>query len=273
MPAKLVTGTDAEDVAAYVAQAAARPGQDTGALATVGQAAVETPSRRPRAARSRSRRDPSGAARLQVQPRRGARGPPDRSTRRTTSTIDARHRDRGQRRQREGRGRHRTAASRGSRPRSSPATTRSSAPCPATARAAWRASSPSSRRRALPVHARALPRRDGPHLGCAASSRSCCCAARQKKNEQREDHDHDVERRPSARRRSAGRPGARGRRRSPLAVDARVDRRADEDEAHPEEHRRASARRQDVQDLPQLAAQRGGASARAPTTRRASPRR
>lgn len=33
MPAKLFTGEDAEDVAAYVAQSAARPGQDTGALA------------------------------------------------------------------------------------------------------------------------------------------------------------------------------------------------------------------------------------------------
>ena len=34
MPAKLVTGDDASDVAAYVAFAAARPGQDEGALAT-----------------------------------------------------------------------------------------------------------------------------------------------------------------------------------------------------------------------------------------------
>lgn len=34
MPAKLVTGDDAGDVAAYVAYAAARPGKDTGALAT-----------------------------------------------------------------------------------------------------------------------------------------------------------------------------------------------------------------------------------------------
>ncbi len=36
MPADLVTGEDAEDVAAYVAQAAARGGEDTGALAQVG---------------------------------------------------------------------------------------------------------------------------------------------------------------------------------------------------------------------------------------------
>jgi plastocyanin len=38
MPAKLVTGEDAEDVAAYVASAAAKRGKDTGALAQVGAA-------------------------------------------------------------------------------------------------------------------------------------------------------------------------------------------------------------------------------------------
>jgi mono/diheme cytochrome c family protein len=38
MPANLVTGQDAEDVAAYVGRSAAVPGKDTGALATVGQA-------------------------------------------------------------------------------------------------------------------------------------------------------------------------------------------------------------------------------------------
>jgi mono/diheme cytochrome c family protein len=36
MPANLVTGEDAQDVAAYVASAAARPGEDTGRLAEVG---------------------------------------------------------------------------------------------------------------------------------------------------------------------------------------------------------------------------------------------
>ena len=36
MPPNLVTGDDAEDVAAYVASAAGRPGEDTGALAEVG---------------------------------------------------------------------------------------------------------------------------------------------------------------------------------------------------------------------------------------------
>jgi len=36
MPAKLVEGEDAEDVAAYVAYAAARPGEDSGRLATAG---------------------------------------------------------------------------------------------------------------------------------------------------------------------------------------------------------------------------------------------
>ena len=41
MPAKLVTGEDAEDVAAYVAFAAARGGEDTGALARAGGAKAE----------------------------------------------------------------------------------------------------------------------------------------------------------------------------------------------------------------------------------------
>jgi len=41
MPANLVTGEDAEDVAAYVAEAAARPGKDTGALAQVGAKKAE----------------------------------------------------------------------------------------------------------------------------------------------------------------------------------------------------------------------------------------
>ena len=38
MPADLVTGSDAEDVAAYVASAAAKSGEDTGALAQIGAA-------------------------------------------------------------------------------------------------------------------------------------------------------------------------------------------------------------------------------------------
>src|SRR5262245_23562827 len=41
MPADLVTGEDAEDVAAYVAEAAARPGEDTGALAQAGATKAE----------------------------------------------------------------------------------------------------------------------------------------------------------------------------------------------------------------------------------------
>jgi mono/diheme cytochrome c family protein len=40
MPARLVTGQDATDVAAYVAAVASEPGQDTGALATAVQATV-----------------------------------------------------------------------------------------------------------------------------------------------------------------------------------------------------------------------------------------
>jgi len=41
MPAKIVTGENAQDVAAYVAQAAAQPGKDTGALAQVGAATAK----------------------------------------------------------------------------------------------------------------------------------------------------------------------------------------------------------------------------------------
>jgi mono/diheme cytochrome c family protein len=43
MPADLVTGQDAEDVAAYIAQAAGQPGEDPGALAQVGQAEEAEP--------------------------------------------------------------------------------------------------------------------------------------------------------------------------------------------------------------------------------------
>src|SRR4051794_3276579 len=42
MPAKLVKGSDAWDVASYVAQSAAKPGQDTGLLASIGAAAKKT---------------------------------------------------------------------------------------------------------------------------------------------------------------------------------------------------------------------------------------
>ena len=43
MPADLVTGDDAEDVAAYVAEAAGVPGEDTGDLAAIGQAEEAKP--------------------------------------------------------------------------------------------------------------------------------------------------------------------------------------------------------------------------------------
>jgi mono/diheme cytochrome c family protein len=46
MPAKLATGQDAKDVAAYVAQAAAAPGTDTGRLADVGAGKAGGPAGR-----------------------------------------------------------------------------------------------------------------------------------------------------------------------------------------------------------------------------------
>jgi plastocyanin len=44
MPARLFTGQEAQDVAAYVAHVAAIPGQDTGALATAVQAVAQKPA-------------------------------------------------------------------------------------------------------------------------------------------------------------------------------------------------------------------------------------
>jgi plastocyanin len=44
MPAKLLTGQKAQDVAAYVALVAAQPGQDTGSLATAVQAVAQKPA-------------------------------------------------------------------------------------------------------------------------------------------------------------------------------------------------------------------------------------
>ena len=41
MPANIVTGQDARDVAAYVAQAAGKPGEDTGRLAAAGASKAE----------------------------------------------------------------------------------------------------------------------------------------------------------------------------------------------------------------------------------------
>ncbi len=45
MPAKIVTGQDAVDVAGYVAYAAAKPGEDTGTLATAGTPTQTTASK------------------------------------------------------------------------------------------------------------------------------------------------------------------------------------------------------------------------------------
>lgn len=61
MPANLVKGNDARDVAAYVASVAARPGQDAGLLATAGRPKV---SKKPVVAKNGSLTidaDPSGA--------------------------------------------------------------------------------------------------------------------------------------------------------------------------------------------------------------------
>jgi mono/diheme cytochrome c family protein len=74
MPAKLVTGQRATDVAAYVAAAAAKPGEDTGALATAVRAATQ------RAATAQGGRleidaDPDGQLAYEVSSATASAGP------------------------------------------------------------------------------------------------------------------------------------------------------------------------------------------------------
>ena len=177
MPANLVDGHGRRGRRGLRRPGGGRPGQDTGRLATIGTGPVE----RRREGQGRHARHPDGPerrARLQVRLRRGARGHADRRVEERRERRP-RHRDRGQRRQREGRGRQerRRLAVRG-RP-SSPASTPSTAPCPAIARAAWRAPSPSSRRRARlssrarsPSPRRPARRRARPRRGRAAARRA-----------------------------------------------------------------------------------------------------
>jgi plastocyanin len=60
MPAKLVTGEDAEDVAAYVAKAVSRSGEDTGQLAAVGVKKSNAVAK-PKGGKLEIPADPSGA--------------------------------------------------------------------------------------------------------------------------------------------------------------------------------------------------------------------
>ena len=143
MPAKLVEGDDARDVAAYVAQAVAKEGDDPGRLAAVGASQAEGTAEAengtldiPVAAAGLAyqfadAKAPAGELTRQVREPAVRRRTTSRS-RATASTRRARS--------------SRAAARRSSRPTCSPASTRSSAPCPATARVAWKASSPSSSR-------------------------------------------------------------------------------------------------------------------------------
>ena len=77
--------------------------------------------------------------------------------------------------------------------------------------------------------------------------------AREEERE-REDHEQDVEHDHHPARELLVVDRAQPQRPLAAAVDVGVDRRADEDEAHPQEHAE-EARGQDVPDLPQLAAQ------------------
>ena len=126
MPAKLVTGDEAYDVAAYVAQSVAAGGKDTGLLATAvkqaggGKPAVE------KNGTLQIDADPTGQLAFVTDTAHGHAGDRSRSrwatsrARRTTSSSTARARARSSR----------TAASRSSAPTSRPAATRSTARCP-----------------------------------------------------------------------------------------------------------------------------------------------
>ena len=74
MPAELVTGEDAQDVAAYVAGAVAKPGKDTGQLAAVGVAKAEGTAKEANGKLDDPGR-PVRRPRLQVRQRRGHRRP------------------------------------------------------------------------------------------------------------------------------------------------------------------------------------------------------
>ena len=105
MPAKLVTGEDAQDVAAYVAAAAAKHGQGHGRARAGRRRQGQGHAPRRRTASSTIPADPTGAlAYTFAQRRRPRAGQVD--DRVAEQVLDRpRHRDRGQRRRREGRGR------------------------------------------------------------------------------------------------------------------------------------------------------------------------
>ena len=94
MPANLVTGDDARDVAAYVADAAAKGGKDAGALAQIGAAQAKGTAKA-KGGKLDDPGRPGRRARLQVRQRRGAAPVRSRSTpeqvldRRTTSRSRA----------------------------------------------------------------------------------------------------------------------------------------------------------------------------------------
>ena len=130
MPAKLVTGQDAANVAAYVASVVAQPGKDTGLLATA--------VRRPRASRpsprtARCRSTPTPAASCSSPPPRPPR-PRGKITIKFANKSGVDHNI-----AIDGKGKSRsppTAARPSPRP-TRPAPTPTTARCPATSRPAW----------------------------------------------------------------------------------------------------------------------------------------
>jgi plastocyanin len=74
MPAKLLTGDDAQDVAAYVASAAGKPGKDSGALAQVGGGGAKGTAKE-KSGELDIPADPSGALAYQFANATGQPGP------------------------------------------------------------------------------------------------------------------------------------------------------------------------------------------------------
>ena len=184
VPAKIVTGEDARRTSPPTSRyAAAKRGRGRRLLA-VG-AALQAEVGGGAGGKLENPADPERPAAYVFKQRRGARRPARRSTRATSprsrTTSPSRATASTRRASRPGRRRLEV------RPTSGPASTRSSAPSRATARAAWRARSPSSSG-ARPRRAgrrRARPRR---------RRRGRAAAARAEEERQREHHQHDVER-------------------------------------------------------------------------------
>ena len=251
---RLVTGDDADDVAAYVARSVAEPGKDKGLLATAvkaagaGEPAVAEGRRADDPRRSRTASSPTSPTRRRRPPGQLTIKMPNESARRTTSSSTARARARSSR----------AAATSSSPPSFTPASTRTTARSPGHREAgmegtlsqvaAARVGASAAERRAacsaartprtmhdrhgaprtatMPEHAprndrvlgRAARHRASERAGPGAPARGCRSSGRRRSTSRR----RSASRCPAPRRRGAPRArsgrGTRGRRRSSSSV-------------------------------------------------------